>query len=218
MFPKTLALAAAAAFALGAAAIHAPTSTASALGLAAQAADVETSPSGMALGVFTLGDENAPVTVIEYASLTCPHCASFQRDVFGGIKRDYIDSGKIRYEFREVYFDRFGLAAAQVARCAGPERYFGLIDLLLSRQDDWTRADDPAEKLKTMGRQVGMSAEQIDACIADEDGARALVTMYQGFRNDPRLTGTPTLIVGEDKVENPTLANLSAAIDAALED
>ena len=218
MFPKTLALAAAAAFALGAAAIHAPTSTASALGLAAQAADVETSPSGMALGVFTLGDENAPVTVIEYASLTCPHCASFQRDVFGGIKRDYIDSGKIRYEFREVYFDRFGLAAAQVARCAGPERYFGLIDLLLTRQDDWTRADEPGEKLKTMGRQVGMSAEQIDACIADEDGARALVTMYQGFRNDPRLTGTPTLIVGEDKVENPTLANLSAAIDAALED
>lgn len=218
MFPKTLALVAAAAVALGAAAIHAPATTAAALGLSAQAAETETSPSGMALGVFTLGDEAAPVTVIEYASLTCPHCAAFQRDVFGDLKKAYIDTGKIRYEFREVYFDKFGLAAAQVARCAGPDRYFGLIDLLLTRQSDWTHAENPGAKLLTMGKQVGMTEDQINACVADQDGARALVTMYQGFRNDPRLTGTPTLIVGDSKVENPSFANLSAAIDAALAD
>lgn len=218
MFPKSLALAAAAAFAFGAMAIHGAAPTASAFGLSAQAAESETSPSGMALGVFSLGDETAPVTVIEYASLTCPHCANFQKTVFGDIKKNYIDTGKIRYEFREVYFDRFGLAAAQVARCAGPDRYFGLVDLLLTRQSDWTHADNPGDKLLTMGRQVGMTSDQINACLADEDGARALVTMYQGFRNDPRLTGTPTLIVADKKVENPSFDNLAAAIDAALAD
>ena len=84
--------------------------------------DVEITEGGVLLGVQIEGDPDAPVHVIEYASLTCPHCAQFQTDIFPELKKDYIDTGKITYELREAYFDRFGLMAAIVARCGGPDR------------------------------------------------------------------------------------------------
>lgn len=178
---------------------------------------LETSPSGMVLGVQAQGEADAPVTVIEYVSLTCPHCARFQEEIVPQLKSEFIDTGKIRYEVREVYFDRFGLQAAKVARCAGPDRYFGFVDLFLTRQKRWTGADDIEAELAAMGRQGGLTADQIQACLTDSAGERALVEMYQSYYQDPRLTGTPTLIVGEEKVDNPSFENLKAAIEAELD-
>ncbi len=178
---------------------------------------VETSPSGMVLGVQAQGAEDAPVTVIEYVSLTCPHCGAFQEEVHPQLKSEFIDAGKIRYEVREVYFDRFGLQASKVARCAGPDRYFGFLDLFLTRQKRWTEAGDIVAELAAMGRQGGLSAERIEACLTDSAGERALVEMYQSYYQDPRLTGTPTLIVGEEKVDDPSFENLKAAIEAELD-
>tara|TARA_B100002003_G_scaffold15633_1_gene13020 strand:+ start:272 stop:892 length:621 start_codon:yes stop_codon:yes gene_type:complete len=205
---KRILLAAAAAAALAVSAV--------APGAPAWAQDVETSQSGVLLGIQTEGSPDAPVHVIEYVSLTCPHCAAFQADVFPQLKKDFIDTGKITYEVREAYFDRFGLMAAIVARCGGEERYFGFIDLFLTRQSRWARADDIPAELAKMGRQGGLTEEQVNACLADTDAQRALVGMYQEYREDPRFTGTPTLIVGDEKVENPSYENLAAAIEAEM--
>jgi protein-disulfide isomerase len=175
--------------------------------------------SELALGVFTQGDPEAPVEVIEFASLTCPHCATFHTEVYPQLKRDYIDTGKVKLEFREVYFDRLGLYAGMLARCGGESRYFGFVSLLLERQEEWSRLEDPEELLDTFsryGRQAGLSDEKVRACLTDEAGQRALVEQYREYYKDPRLTGTPTLVVDGEKVADWSFESLSAAIDAAL--
>ena len=91
---------------------------------------------------MVVGSQDAELTVVEYASFTCPHCAHFHKDVFKPLKENYIDTGKIRFVFREVYFDKYGMWASLVARCAGREKFFGLTNLILSTQDSWTRAGD----------------------------------------------------------------------------
>ena len=75
-----------------------------------------------------LGDVNAPIEIIEYASMTCPHCANFHSDVYPQLKANYIETGKVKFVFREVYFDKYGMWASMIARCAGPDRFFGVID------------------------------------------------------------------------------------------
>jgi protein-disulfide isomerase len=169
-------------------------------------------------GIQIQGDPDAPVTIIEYVSLTCPHCASWHDEVYPEVKAEYIDTGKARLEFREVYFDRFGLYAAMLARCAGDEkRYFGFVDLILERQDDWTRSEDVLAALQRLGRQGGLTDERVEACLTDSAFQKDLVEMYQEYYEDPRLTGTPTLIVNGEKVERPSFDNMAAAIEAELD-
>lgn len=171
---------------------------------------------GLLLGEQVQGDANAPVTVIEYASLTCPHCAKFHTTAYQELKTNYIDTGKAKLILREVYFDRLGLWGGMVARCDGGARYWGFIDHMLRTQSDWAQAEDVMGAFKKIGRIGGLTDAQVEACLNDQDGAKALVEQYQEYRNDPRLTGTPTLIVGDEKVENPTYERLAAAIDALL--
>jgi hypothetical protein len=114
---------------------------------AQDASDVDTS------GVLemSLGNPDADVTVIEYASFTCPHCRSFHETVFGQLKTNYIDTGKINFIYREVYFDRFGLWGGIVARCGGEAKYFGISDLLYKQQSEWLAGGDPAQ-IATMAK------------------------------------------------------------------
>ena len=120
-----------------------------------------------------IGNPDAPVTVIEYASYTCPHCASFHAGNYKQLKADYIDTNKINFVYREVYFDRFGLWASVVARCAGtPEAFFGISDLLYTGQATWARAGggDPAaiaDELRKIGRLAGLEGDTIEACLTD---------------------------------------------------
>lgn len=172
---------------------------------------------GMLMGAQVMGDPDAPVTIIEYVSLTCPHCANFHVNVFPEIKKDYIETGKAKLEFREVYFDRLGLGGGLVARCAGDQKkYFAFIDHMLRTQSEWTRDQDVMASFARIGRVGGLSQAQVEACLSDNDSAKVLVEQYNEYRKDPRLTGTPTLIVGDEKVENPSYDNLKAAIDALL--
>ena len=168
------------------------------------------------LGEQVQGDPDAPVTVIEYMSLTCPHCARFHTTAYQELKANYIDTGKVKLVMREVYFDRLGLWGAMVARCDGGARYWGFVDHMLRTQSEWTRAENVMEAFKKIGRIGGLTDDQVEACLNDRDGAKALVEQYQEYRKDPRLTGTPTLIVEDEKIDNPTFARLSAAIDARL--
>ena len=89
-----------------------------------------------------LGPEDAPITVIEYASFTCPHCATFHKDVYKSLKKKYIDTNKIKFVFREVYFDKYGMWASLVARCAGKDKFFGLADMIMKTQNKWARAEN----------------------------------------------------------------------------
>ncbi len=107
----------------------------------AQSGDIDTS------GIVEMaqGNEDAAVTLIEYASYTCPHCANFHEGPYKQLKSDFIDTGKIRFVYREVYFDRYGLWASMVARCAGPDKFFGITDLIFKGQSEWTKAGGASE-------------------------------------------------------------------------
>lgn len=190
------------------------------LGMAeAQSADAEVDKSLVV--EMTLGAEDAPVTVIEYASFTCPHCANFHENTFDQVKADYIDTGKVRFVYREVYFDRFGLWAGMVARCGGTERYFGIADLIYEQQADWTKGENPraiADNLATIGRSAGLTSEEIEACMQDGDMAQAMVAVYQENAEADGIRSTPSFLIGGELVAgNQSYAAFSALLDAELD-
>ena len=170
---------------------------------------------------MALGAADAPVTIIEYASFTCPHCADFHADQFQRLKADYIDTGKVRFVYREVYFDRFGLWASMVARCGGEMRFFGISDMLYEQQEDWIAGGDPAaiaENLRRIGRTAGMDDATLDACLKDEAQAKALVAWYQANAEADGVESTPTLIIDGVKHSNMAYDELKTLIDTALAD
>ncbi len=180
------------------------------------AADIDTS------GVveMTLGDADAPVTVVEYASYTCPHCATFHLGPLKKLKADYIDTGKVHFIYRDVYFDRLGLWAALVARC-DPDRFFGVTNLLYSQQRDWIGEGDPSavvENLRKIGRVAGLDDERLDACLADNDKARTLVAWYQQNAAADDIDSTPSLVIDGQKYSNMSYDELSSIIDEKLAD
>ena len=169
------------------------------------------------IGDVVLGAEDAPVTVIEYASFTCPHCATFHIQTFPAIKEAYVDPGKVRFILREVYFDRFGLWASMVARCGGERGFYPISEQFMKQQDEWTRAEDPAEAIRRIGRINGLSNDQLDACLSDQDYARTLVERYQENAEADEVTSTPTFFVnGERHRGNMGVDEFSAILDAAL--
>jgi protein-disulfide isomerase len=190
------------------------------LGLAAPVAAQEAEPaSSPALTYMAIGPEDAKVTIVEYASFTCPHCAAFHAQVFKDLKKDYIDTGEVRFEFREVYFDRYGLWASMMARCGGSVRFFGVTDILFSTQQEWAATEDPAavvQSLMRIGRTAGMDDAALNACMNDGAMAEALVAQYQENATRDGVEGTPTILINGEKHSNMTYADLKAIIDPLL--
>ncbi|WP_255588503.1 DsbA family protein [Jannaschia pagri] len=168
---------------------------------------------------ITLGDPSAPVTVVEYASYTCPHCAEFHSDTFKDFKAEYIDTGKVHFIYREVFFDRYGLWAAMIARCAGPENYFGIADLIYAGQGDWARQGDPAavaDSLKRIGLQAGLSQGQVDACLQDAAMAEGLYGWYQENATRDGVRSTPSFLINGDMHSgNMNLSQIGQLVDEA---
>ena len=168
---------------------------------------------------FSIGVPDAKVQITEYASFTCPHCARFHEEVFGKLKADYIDTGKVRFTYREVYFDRYGLWAAMMARCGGEMRYFGITDILFSTQSEWAASDDPAAvvaNLKKIGRTAGMDDAALDACMKDGANAEALVAHFEKNFTADGVEGTPTFFINGVKHSNMGYDDLKALIEAEL--
>ncbi len=168
-----------------------------------------------------MGEADAPVTIIEYASYTCPHCARFHEDVFKDIKANYIDTGKVNFIYREVYFDRFGLWAGMLARCAGPDRFFGIAELLYDQQADWSRAGEPADvaaALRRLGLSAGLSGDQIDACMQDGEMAQAMVAVYQANAEKDNVRATPSFLINGEAYSNMSYADFAEAIDSKLDE
>jgi protein-disulfide isomerase len=168
---------------------------------------------------MTLGDPGAPVTLIEYASLTCPHCAAFHAEVLPELKAGYIDTGKVRLIYREVYFDRPSLWAAMIARCAGADRYFGVIELMFRDQAAWSRAADAqgvVEGLYAIGRQAGMTDADMGACLQDADFAQALVAQFQKHATEHDIDATPSFVLEGDRLTNMPWPEFRAKIEEKL--
>ena len=181
----------------------------------------ETTPAAAAIEIkdFTLGAADAPVKFTEYASFTCPHCANFHKDVFGKLKADYIDTGKVLFEYREVYFDRYGLWAAMMARCGGEMRYFGITDILFETQSEWAASEDPGivvENLKKIGRTAGMEDAAIDICMKDPAMAEALVAHFETNFKADGIEGTPSILINGVKHPNMAYDELKLVLDAEL--
>ncbi|MEM1344881.1 MAG: DsbA family protein [Pseudomonadota bacterium] len=149
-------------------------------------------------GDVVIGDENAPLTVIEYASLTCSHCASFHKRTWPEFKANYVDTGKVRFIMREVYFDPYGLWAGMLARCGGREAYYPMVDQILNRQAEWSRAEDVAVALKKIGRVNGLSSERMNACMTDRPFAEALIADYQNNAEADGIRSTPSFVIEGD--------------------
>lgn len=172
---------------------------------------------------FGIGDPAAKVKIVEYLSFTCPHCARFHAETYPKLKADYIDTGKVRLEYHEVYFDQLGLLGAMMARCGGEPRYMGITDLLYDKQQDWAGAADmtaAVEALKKIGRTAGMADADLDTCLRDQVMAEALVAHYQAniAKDYPGDTfdGTPSFIVNGAQYSNMEYAKLKEIIDAEL--
>lgn len=169
---------------------------------------------------MAMGAEDAPVTLVEYASLTCPHCANFQINVMPQIKKEFVDTGKVRLVYREVFFDRPSLWAAMIARCAGEDRYFGVIDLLFRDQANWTRATDAEAMmadLYAIGRQAGLTDAAMGECLQDQAFAEALVAEFQKNVTADGIEATPTFILNGEKLENMDWPAFQARLNAELE-
>lgn len=188
----------------------------------AQDAATAEAPALVEIQDMMLGDPNAPVTVIEYGSFTCPHCANFHANQFQSLNADYIETGKVNFIFREVYFDRFGLWASMIARCGGDMRFFGIHDMLYEQQAEWIAGgQDPAliaDNLRTIGISAGLEAAQVDACMQDETMARSLVAWFEQNATADEINATPTLIIDGTKYSNMAWSEMQPIIDAALAD
>jgi len=163
------------------------------------------------------GNPDAKVTIIEYASFTCPHCANFHKDQYQELKTNYIDTGLINFVYREVYFDRYGLWASMVARC-DDTKYFGVSDLIYNGQSVWAKGTpaEIADNLKKIGRVAGLSEDQLSACLSDADQAQSLFAWYKANAEADGITSTPSFLINGEDQANASYAEFAAIIDEKL--
>ncbi len=165
------------------------------------------------------GNPDAAVQVLEYASYTCPHCASFHANQYQQIKENYIDTNLIGFTYREVYFDQPGLWASMVARCGGELRFFGISNLLYENQQDWARAGDGAaisNALRQIGKVAGLTDEELNSCMTDADQAQELMSWYRSNADADDVQGTPTFLINGEKYSNMNYADFAAILDEKL--
>ena len=165
---------------------------------------------------LTVGDPSG-VPVVEYGSLTCPHCATFSREVFPELKKDYIDTGKVRFTFREFPRNTLDVAAFVLARCVGDDKAFAAIELLFATQDKWAFVDKPLEPLIAAMRPAGLTHDQAMACLKDQSKADAIVAIGKRATDEIKMTGTPTFVI-DGKVYGGELSmdQLKAILDPLI--
>ena len=166
------------------------------------------------------GDDKASVVFVEYASLTCPACAAFHANVYPKLNEEYIETGKIKFIHREIYFDRAGLWAALTARCDNVvNRYFGMLDLLYSEQPKWSRSDSSdeiVEALLKISAKSGIEKRRAISCLEDQEKALDLVNQYQIYVNEDAIESTPTFVINGKKYTNRSYEEIKKIIEKEL--
>lgn len=182
----------------------------------AQSADPELLATAGPLGEMALGDENAPVTVYEYASLTCSHCATFHNQTWPAVKERYVETGKVRFVLREFPLDPLATAGFMLARCE-PDMYWPIVDMLFELQRQWAFSERPVDTLAQLMRQAGFSQEKFEACLRDQ----ALFDAIQDVKTrgeELGVTATPTFFFnGEKRSGALTIDEFADIVDPMLE-
>ena len=166
------------------------------------------------------GNANAPVEFIEYASLTCPACAAFHTNTYPKLDKEYIETGKVQFIHREIYFDRAGLWAALTARCTNMvNHYFGMIELLYAEQARWSRSessDEVVDALLKISAKSGIEKARAISCLEDQEKALSLVEKFQVYAKQDNIESTPTFIINGKKYTNRSYEELKKLIDKEL--
>ncbi len=170
------------------------------------------------LGDKALGAADAKVTIVEYASATCPHCASFHKETFPTLKKDYIDTGKVRFVFREFPFDDLALAAFMLARCAPEDKYFPMIEVLFEQQASWAdRNKNAREELFNIAKLAGFTSESFDSCLKNEPVAKGIIEIQKRGETDFVVQATPTFFVNGKRLRGEQdIEEFKKAIEDAL--
>jgi protein-disulfide isomerase len=156
-----------------------------------------------AMAERSLGRADAPVTMLDFSSLTCPHCADFHLNTLPQLKTKYIDTGKLRLVFRDFPLDRYALQAAMLARCADPGLYFGFVEVLFKTQSQWARASNPGKALAQIGALGGIPEADFDACMNNKELFDKLLAQRQEIQTKYDVQSTPTFVFndGAEKIQ-----------------
>ena len=155
---------------------------------------------GAPLPDMILGDPNAPIEIIEYSSMTCPHCAAFHVNTLPELKAQYLDTGRAKLVFREFPLDRVALGVSVIARCMGEERFFDFIDVMFRTQEQWSRSDDPIGEIKKIVRMGGQDPDMVDACQEDQALIDGVLAVRLAGDEQYDISSTPTFIVDGENV------------------
>lgn len=164
-----------------------------------------------------IGSADAPIEMIEYASLSCPACKNFHDNVYPIIKTEYIDTGKVKFIYRDFPTNTPGLAASMIARCAGPERLEGMVDFFFNAQPQWAHAENPMQALTMAARMAGIGPNEVDTCLKNADLMHGIQAKAKEANEKLGVDATPTIFVAGKKVEHAQdPEKLKAAIEDAL--
>ncbi len=163
-----------------------------------------------------LGDPDAPVTIEEFASLTCPGCASFHTGALPGIKKDFIDTGKVKLVFTDFPLDSLAMAGSMLARCAEEKRFFGFIEVLFRTQSNWSGAKNPRQALMGVARLGGMSQADFEACLGNQALMDGIRKRAKDAQNKHGISSTPSFVVNGDMVEMTSMDDLRQALERAV--
>ncbi|MCF3640121.1 DsbA family protein [Rhizobium sp. TRM95111] len=166
---------------------------------------------------MALGPETAPVTIVEYMSMTCPHCAAFHNNTFDAIKAKYIDSGKVRFIVREFPFDPRAAAAFMLARCAPEGQYFPMVSVLMKQQETWAAAQDGRDALLQMSKLAGFTQESFEACLTNQKLLDDVNAVRERGAKEFGVAATPTFLInGKRYSGDMSVDTMSALIDSLL--
>jgi protein-disulfide isomerase len=169
-------------------------------------------------GDIMIGSDKAPVTVIEYASMTCPHCAHFEETTLPELKKRYIDTGKVRYVMREFPLDALAAAGFMLARCAGPDKYETVVETLFAKQPDWV-VQKPIEPLMAIAKQFGFTEESFNACLANQKVLDDIQAVRDHAVNKLSVNSTPTFFInGKRLVGDLSIEAMAKEIDPYLKE
>jgi protein-disulfide isomerase len=169
-------------------------------------------------GDFMIGSDKAPVTIIEYASMTCPHCAHFSETTFPELQKRYIDTGKVRYTLRTFPLDALAAAGFMLARCAGKDKYMSMVETLFAKQADWI-VKEPLPPLEEIAKQFGFTDESFKACLANQKVLDGIQAVRDHAVDKLGVNSTPTFFInGKKLVGDVSIDQLSKEIDPYLKE
>jgi protein-disulfide isomerase len=164
-----------------------------------------------------LGNEKAPITVVEYASMTCSHCARFNNEVFPSFKKKYIDTGKVRYILREFPLDPLAASAFALARCQSADKYYPTLELFFAEQKDWAFVDDPSKAIFAMAQKIGFTQQSFDACLTDTKLSQAIDDIRLKAKEKFSVKGVPAFFINGEKMQGEkTLDNFDKVLEPLL--